>query len=336
MEKTRLGRTGLMVTRTAFGVLPIQRTPMEEAVKILKAAYEGGINFFDTARGYSDSEEKMGRAFEGVRDKVFIATKSGASDGETLTKHLETSLAHLKTDYVDVLQLHNPSEIPDPNEAKSTYAAAAAARKSGKVRFIGISNHRIGVAIAAARSGLFDTVQYPLSAVSDEKDLALAGECKKADVGLIAMKALAGGLITNARLAFAFLRQYENIVPIWGIQRQEELDEFLELDANPPKLDAALVAEMERFRKELSGEFCRACGYCLPCPAEIPIPMAARMSLLLRRAPAKNFLTEDWQKQMARIEDCRECGQCKSKCPYGLDTPELLKKNLADYKTFIK
>ncbi|MCD6405357.1 MAG: aldo/keto reductase [Planctomycetes bacterium] len=336
MEKVRLGRTGLMVTRTAFGALPIQRVGFDEATHILRKAYDGGVNFFDTARGYSDSEEKIGRALSDVRTEVIIATKSHARDGAGLLAHLETSLTNLKTDYVDILQLHNPAEIPDPNDPDSTYSAAIEAQRRGMVRFIGISNHSIAVATEAVRSGLFDTLQFPLSALSSPGDLALVDECTSHDVGLIAMKALAGGLITNATTAFAFLRQFEKIVPIWGIQAESELDEFLALAENPPLLNDELRAVIEKDIAELSGDFCRGCGYCLPCPVEIPINMAARMSLLLRRAPSENFLTEDWQEKMSRIENCIECNQCKDRCPYDLNTPELLKKNLKDYRTFLK
>ncbi len=335
MEKVRLGRTGLEVTRTAFGALPIQRVSVEEAGRLLRKAFDAGVNFFDTARSYTDSEEKIGAALSGVRDSIFIATKSPASDAAGLTKDLETSLALLRTDRVDILQLHNPADFGDPDDAKSPYAAMVKARDAGKVRFLGISNHRLDVARAAVKSGLFDTVQFPISAVSAEADLALIDECAKADVGLIAMKALAGGLISKARVAFAFLRQFPNVVPIWGVQRESELDEILALDADPPALDAALEAEMAKYREELAGDFCRGCGYCLPCPAEIPINNAARMSLLIRRAPEEGFLSERWQEMMARINDCIDCGACKSRCPYGLDTPALLKKNLADYETFI-
>lgn len=325
-----------MVTRTAFGALPIQRISFDEAARLLRKAYESGINFFDTARGYSDSEEKIGRALSDVRTEVIIATKSHARDGAGLLADLETSLANLKTDYVDILQLHNPAEVPDPDDPTSTYSAAVEAQRKGMVRFIGISNHRIAVATEAVRSGLFDTLQFPLSALSSPEDLALVDECASHDVGLIAMKALAGGLITNATTAFAFLRQFETIVPIWGIQAESELAEFLALAEDPPPLDDELRAVIEKDIAELSGDFCRGCGYCLPCPVEIPINMAARMSLLLRRAPSENFLTRDWQEKMSRIENCIECGRCKDRCPYGLDTPELLKKNLKDYRTFLK
>jgi predicted aldo/keto reductase-like oxidoreductase len=202
------------------------------------------------------------------------------------------------------------------------------------VRFIGISNHKLSAAMEAAASGLYDTIQFPLSSISSDKDLKLVDECRKHDVGLIAMKGLSGGLITNAASTFAFLRQYDNVLPIWGIQRERELDEFLSFEKNPPLLDDDMWCIIEKDRKDLAGSFCRACGYCMPCPAGIPIPTAARMSLLLRRAPYQQYLADDWKEKMELITECRECGQCRKRCPYGLDTPNLLKGMLDDYRQF--
>jgi aryl-alcohol dehydrogenase-like predicted oxidoreductase/Pyruvate/2-oxoacid:ferredoxin oxidoreductase delta subunit len=336
MQTTTLGRTGLTVSRTGFGALPIQRVDFETARTILRKAHAAGITFFDTARGYSDSEEKLGYALADVRDEIVLATKSsGALDRASLMERLAISLDKLKTDHVDILQLHNPSVLPDPDDPESLYAGLLEAREKGMTRFIGITNHRLDNALMAARSGLYDTVQFPLSAISSDEDLQLADVCREENVGLIAMKALSGGLLTNARLAFAALRRYENVVPIWGIQRESELDEFLALEADPPVMDDAMRAEIEEEKEALSGDFCRGCGYCLPCPAEIPIPMAARMSFLLRRAPSARFLTPEWQEKMHRIEDCQDCGHCRDNCPYGLDTPALLEKMLEEYDQFL-
>jgi len=333
MQYTTLGRTGLRVSRTSFGALPIQRVSIAEAGVLLRKAYDHGVNFFDTARAYTDSEEKIGAALSDVRERIIIATKSGASTGAELTAHLETSLHNLRTDYVDILQLHTPPALATREDDR--YEAMLAAQQAGKIRFIGMTNHRLDVVRQAAASELYDTVQYPLSAISSEEDLLLIDECRTHNVGLIAMKGLCGGLLTNATTAFAFLRQYENVVPIWGVQREAELDEFLALEANPPVLDAALWAEIARDRAELAGNFCRACGYCLPCPAGIPIPMAARMGLLLRRMPAQPLLSEEWQQNMARIEQCIGCGACASRCPYNLDTPRLLRDMLSEYKAML-
>ncbi len=335
MQKIRLGKTNLMVTKTAFGALPIQRLSVKDAGALLRQAYEAGVNFFDTARGYSDSEEKIGYALSDVRKDVIIATKTGASDKKTLREHLQTSLKNMKTDYIDIYQLHNPASLPDPKDPDGLYQALLDAKKEGLIRHIGITNHRPNLAREAVASGLYETMQFPFSYLSSEEDLALVQSCKEADVGFIAMKAMSGGLITNAAASFAFMRQYENVVPIWGVQRKEELDEFLRYEEAPPVFDESLQAVIVKDKKELTGSFCRGCGYCLPCPAGIPIPIAARMSLLLRRAPYEGFLTPEWREQMESIEGCIHCGHCIDHCPYGLDTPELLKTMLADYREFV-
>ncbi len=334
MQKTRLGRTGLMVTRSSFGALPIQRISFDEAKKILLKAYKGGINFYDTARMYTDSEEKLGYAFSDIRKDIIIATKSVATDRKTLLEHLETSLKNMKTDYVDILQLHNPGVLPDPEDPESSYAGMIEAKKKGMVRFIGITNHRIKTAIQAVESDLYDTMQFPLNSISSDIDLELIEICKKKDVGLIAMKAMSGGLITNSASTFAFLRQFDNVVPIWGIQREAELDEFLQLEKNPPELTDELWEVIKRDRTELAGNFCRACGYCMPCPVGIEIPTQARISLLMRRAPYQPFLSHEFKEKMELINKCIECGQCKNHCPYSIDTPNLLKLQLQDYNEF--
>ncbi|MFT5874077.1 MAG: aryl-alcohol dehydrogenase-like predicted oxidoreductase [Clostridium sp.] len=334
MDKIKLGRTNLMVTRSGFGALPVQRVSFEESKSILRKAYDNGINFFDTARGYSDSEEKIGYSLTDVRNNIIIATKSHAKDRKTLLEHLQISLKNLKTDYVDILQLHNPSILPDPEDPEGLYAGLLEAKKRGLVRFIGLTNHKIKNAMDATASGLYDTMQFPLSSLSSDTDLLLINECKKRNVGLIAMKALSGGLITNAASAFAFLRQFDNIVPIWGIQRETELDEFISLEKNPPLLDDAMWSIINKDRIELSGDFCRGCGYCLPCPAGIEIPTSARISLLLKRAPYQEFLNDSFKENMELINNCIECGHCKNHCPYKLDTPNLLKRELKSYTKF--
>ena len=334
MDKIRLGRTNLMVSKSGFGALPIQRVSFEEAGPILRKAYDNGINFFDSARGYTDSEEKIGNALSDVRQNIIIATKSPAKDKKTLLDNLNTSLSNLKTDYIDIFQLHNPEVLPDPDDGEGLYAGLLEAKSKGMVRFIGITNHRIEIAMKAAESGLYDTVQFPLNILSSDADLKLIGVCRERDIGVIAMKALSGGLLSNAAAAFAFLRQYDNVVPIWGIQKLNELDEFLALEKNPPTLSVEMWQLIQKDRTELSGEFCRGCGYCMPCPAEIPISLAARMSLLLSRAPYKPFIEESFREKMDRINNCTGCGNCKKHCPYGLDTPNILKRELKKYYAF--
>lgn len=327
-----LGRTGIITNKNGFGALPIQRIPDEEAVHLLRKAYDNGITYFDTARWYTDSEHKIGLAFQGMRDELFIATKTGATNVEGFWQDLETSLKELQTDYIDLYQFHNPSFCPKPGDESGLYDAALKAKEQGKIRHIGITNHRLAVANEAIDSGLYETLQFPFCYLATEKDIEVVNKCKAADMGFIAMKALSGGLITNSAAAYAYLAQYDNVLPIWGVQRESELDEFISYIDNPPTMTEEIDAIIRRDREELLGDFCRGCGYCMPCPAGIEINNCARMSLLLRRSPSAGHLSPEGQEKMMKIENCIHCNQCKGKCPYGLDTPSLLQKNLEDYK----
>lgn len=327
-----LGSTGITVNKNGFGALPIQRIGEEDAGKLLRKAYEHGIDFFDTARFYTDSEKKIGLALSDVRKHIILATKTGAENAEGFWKDLETSLSLLQTDYVDIYQFHNPSFCPKPGDGSGLYEAMLAAKEQGKVRHIGITNHRLAVAEEAIDSGLYETLQFPFNYLSTEQEHALVKKCREKNMGFIAMKALSGGLITNSRAAYAYQAEFDIVEPIWGIQRERELDEFLEYVDNPPAMDEEIRAVIEKDKKELAGNFCRGCGYCMPCPAGIEINHCARMSLLLRRSPSELQLTPEVQEKMKKIEECLHCGKCMSKCPYGLNTPKLLEENYKDYK----
>lgn len=332
MKQITLGKTGITVPQNAFGALPIQRVSKEMAVKLLRRAYEGGMRFFDTARAYSDSEEKVGAAFDGMREKVFIATKTGAKTPEEFWNHLETSLRNLRTDYVDLYQFHCADQCYRPGDGTGMYECMLEAKRQGKIRHIGITAHKLYIAEEIVESGLYETLQYPFSYLSSEREKQLVENCKKADMGFIAMKALAGGLINRSEAAMAFISQYDQVLPIWGIQKEKELEEWLGYMEETPGMTEEIKAFIEKEQQELTGEFCRGCGYCMPCPAGIQINQCARMSLMLRRAPSAAWLTPEMQAEMRKIEGCLECGQCMKKCPYELNTPELLKKNYEDYK----
>ncbi len=327
-----LGSTGITVNKNGFGALPVQRVSKEAGAALLKKAYENGITFFDTARAYSDSEEKIGLALSDVRNHIYIATKTMADSAEGFWKDLETSLTLLKTDYIDIYQFHNPSFCPKPGDGSGLYEAMLKAKEQGKIRHIGITNHRLAVAHEAIESGLYETLQFPFCYLSTEKDLELVQSCKDHNMGFIAMKSLSGGLITNSAAAYAFADQYDNVLPIWGIQKESELDEFLSYIDNPPAMTPEIKNLIESDRTQLSGSFCRGCGYCMPCPVGIEINNCARMSLLLRRSPSEGHLSAQGQAKMMKIKDCLHCNQCMSHCPYGLNTPELLTRNLKDYE----
>ena len=334
MKNIVLGNTGIVTPQNAFGALPVQRVDMATAVKLLRKAYEGGMTFFDTARAYSDSEEKLGEAFDGMRDKIYIASKTQAKTPEVFWEHLDTTLKNLRTDYLDIYQLHCASQCYKPGDGTGMYEAILEAKKQGKIRHIGITAHLIGVAEEIVESGLYETLQFPFSYLANEREIALVEATEKAGMGFIAMKGLAGGLLTDSNACMSFMSQY-NALPIWGIQREEELDEWLSFFEKDAVMTDEIKAFIDEERKSLMGDFCRGCGYCMPCTVGIQINNCARMSQLIRRSPSKNFLSEEWQQNMLKIDECVDCGLCKSKCPYGLDTPNLLRKNLADYKDII-
>lgn len=332
MRRIQLGSTGIEIEKNGFGCLPIQRISKDDAARLLRKAYDGGINYFDTARAYSDSEEKLGYAFAGMRDKIVIATKSGATTAEGMRKDLETSLRMLQTDCIDVYQFHNPAFCPKPGGEDGLYDEALKARQEGKIRHISITNHRLAVAREAIDSGLYATLQFPFSYLSGEQEQRLVKGCREKGMGFIAMKGMAGGLIRDGCAAAAFMETQDIVVPIWGVQHEWELEEFLDCMRNGAELTPERRATIEKDREELCGEFCRGCGYCMPCPMGIEINQCARMSLMLRRAPVKAWLSEHWQAEMKKIETCLHCNSCASKCPYGLDTPKLLRENYEDYR----
>lgn len=333
MGKIQLGSTGIEIEKNGFGCLPIQRISKEEAARLLRKAVDGGINYFDTARAYSDSEEKVGYAFAGMREKVVIATKSHAQTGAEMMDHLETSLKTLGTDYIDVYQFHNPALVPRPGGEDGLYDAALEAKKQGKIRHIAITNHRLAVAHEAIDSGLFALLQFPYSYLSGQQEQELVEKCREKGMGFVAMKGIAGGLLQDGTAAAVWMAQQEGVVPIWGVQHEWELDQFLACVPDAPAMTEEYRALIEKDRSELTGSFCRSCGYCMPCPVGIEINQCARMSLLLRRAPAAGWLDEHWQAEMKKIENCLHCGKCASKCPYGLDTPQLLQDNYKEYWT---
>ena len=329
MEKIRFGKTDLTVSRTGFGGIPIQRISDEEAVAFLHRAYDGGITLYDTARVYSDSEHKMGLAFGDMRKDVIICTKTMSTTRDAMFKDLETSLNNLRTDYIDVYQLHAPKFVP--KQGDEMYETLLEMKAQGMVKHIGITNHVLAFAKEAVESDLYETLQFPLSPLSTPDEFALSDMCKEHDMGLLGMKALCGGIITKAITSFVTLRPYENLVPIWGMQANHELDEILGYENNPPEMTDEIQAIINADKEELSGTFCRGCGYCQPCPAGIPIEFAAKISFSIFRLGAEQYFTDQWRENMNKIEDCIHCNNCINHCPYGIDTPALLEEQLRKY-----
>ena len=327
--KMRLGKTNLEVNKNGFGALPIQRRNEKDSIDILKMAYDNGIDFYDTARFYTDSEEKMGKAFKNIREDIYIATKTAMETPEEFWKDLETSLKNLKTDYIDLYQFHNISFCPKKED--ELYKAMLEAKNQGLVNHVGITTHKYTIANEALESRLYETLQYPFSYLSGENEIKIVEKCKQFDVGFIAMKAMGGGLLKNSKASYAYINQFDNVLPIWGIQNICELEEFLTYDETTV-LNDELKQMIENDKKELGDNFCRGCGYCMPCPEDINISLCARMSLWIRRFPTEPYLTEEYQKIMNETQNCLECYACVDNCPYELDIPKLLKENYDDYQ----
>lgn len=333
LETVRLGKTELKVTRIAMGCIPIQRLDEAEAVALLRRARDEGVNFFDTAHVYTDSEDKLGKAFPGAaRREVVLATKAMADTYEETTRQLETSLRRLGTDYIDIYQWHNAEDIEGFQNRRGPYQAMLDAQKAGKVLHLGFTNHNPGRARAAVESGAFATLQFPMSVLATPEELDVSFLCRDRDMGFIAMKAMCGGLLDDGRLPFAFLNQYPHIVPIWGIEKTAELEQFLGLARNPEPFSDAMRAEVERLRAEYGDAYCRGCGYCLPCPANIDIPTLMRIVLFIKRQALGSQFTPKRRAEMDNIDNCVQCRACADRCPYHLDVPTMLAGQQTEYR----
>lgn len=329
MEYRELGKTGLKVSEVGLGGIPIIRVDTTEAVSILRRAYDKGINFFDTANAYNDSEDKIGIAFEGMRDKVVIATKTQKRDAKGALEHIETSLSKLRTDYIDLYQLH---QVAHENEWQTIAGPGGAlealtkAKEQGKIRHIGVTSHSLPMAIKLIKTGLFSTIQFPFNFIEKDAKDELHVVARQLNIGIIAMKPFAGGMIDNARIAFKFLRQYPDVVPIPGYHTLDSVDEILSFYNHPNEVNFEDLALMDKYRDELGRQFCRRCEYCQPCPNGVKItPAMGYQVVALRMSP--KVAVKNLRPAMETIPQCVDCGICVTRCPYNLPIPEMLKKH---------
>ncbi|OGO38848.1 MAG: hypothetical protein A2147_08235 [Chloroflexi bacterium RBG_16_57_8] len=331
MEKFRLGRTGMMVTRLGFGGIPIQRDTEEEAISVVRRCLDLGINYIDTANGYTTSEERIGKAVKGRRDQVFIATKSSGRTREDVEKHLALSLQRLQTDYIDLYQFHGVNNtkhldaILAPGELLSVVEQA---KKAGKVRHIGITSHQMDMAKKAVATDLFETIMFPINFITSEPADDLLPLARSHDVGFIAMKPLAGGMLDNATIAFKWLFQFPDMLPIPGIEKVHEIEEIVEILEGPRAMTGAEEAEMARLRKELGHRFCHRCDYCQPCTMEIPISTVLTSASFAKRMPPERFFGDMVGKAMEAAANCADCGECETRCPYELPIRQLLNEQV--------
>ncbi|MGI6368727.1 MAG: aldo/keto reductase [Anaerolineae bacterium] len=327
MQQVPLGRTGLQVSEIAFGGIPIQRLSHAEAVAVVRHCLDAGITFIDTAHGYGTSEERIGEAIRGRREGLVLASKSPARDGETFQAHLEQSFTRLGVDYIDLYQFHNVAtaealeQVLAPGGAME---AALRAREAGRIGHIGVTSHNLQMAIKMADMGIFETMMFPFNYVTREPLQELIPLCQRNGVGFIAMKPMGGGMLEDATLSFKYQRQHAGVVPVVGIERAAEMDEILQIWADPAPLSTAEMARIDEIVARLGTRFCRRCDYCQPCPQQIPISTILNIKSFAARMPAERVYG-DWGRQLiASAQSCIRCGQCEGRCPYGLPVPDLV------------
>ncbi len=326
----RFGAHGPVVTKLGFGGIPIQQLPTDEAVAVVRACYDAGVRLFDTARGYTNSEERIGAALKGVRDEVFIVTKSPAKDLDSLRNHFETSLRNLGMDYVDLFLFHNVSN-PDHLRAVLDGGLLGWMREqqaAGKARMIGISSHNAAVAADCLRTGEFAALEFPYNYLEDQAEPELLPLCRERGYGFLAMKPLAGGALSNGRAAIKWVLRRPDVVVIPGLMSLHQVNEAIAAAADLD-LTAEETAAIERDRKELSGSFCRRCGYCLPCPQGIPVNTIVSAELFLNRAGWHRADAKYLKMLDDAVADCLECGECEARCPYNLPLASMVKTTAA-------
>ncbi len=326
MEKFRLGRTDLMVTKLGFGGIPIQRLTEEGAIEVVRRCLDLGINFLDTANGYTTSEERIGKAVKGRRDKVIIATKTGARDRKTAEEHLKLSLKRLQTDYIDIYQFHG---VSTPEHLKTVlegglYAMAEEAKKAGIIRHISITSHSMDMAKQEVQTDLFDTVMFPFNVITSEPADELLPLCRKHDVGFLAMKPMAGGMLENATIAFKYLRQFPDVLTLVGMEKIAEVEEGVKLFEGPLEMTDAEKTKMQAMIDDLGKKFCRRCDYCQPCTSGIPISMVMTAQSFFKRMPPERFFGGMFDEAMKKATGCVECGECETRCPYNLPIMEMV------------
>ncbi len=334
MRYVIFGKTGLKVSELGFGGIPLIRLNDELAVKVLRRAYEKGVTLYDTANMYLDSEEKIGKAFSDMRDKVVIASKSIRRDAAGMAEHIEKSLRRLKTDYIDLYQLHQVSEEKDWNAIMAPGGAMEAlleARDKGKIRYIGVTSHSLVMALKLVKTDLFSTIQFPFNFIEIAAKEELHKIAKERHLGILAMKPFAGGMIDNAAIAFKFLRQHADVIPIPGFDSVEAVDQVASFYQSENAVTPCDIDIMDRYRTELGKQFCRRCEYCQPCPNGVLItPAMGYRVIALRMSP--DVAVKFSSVVMESVLKCDRCGVCLEKCPYNLPIPDMLNTHYDLYK----
>ncbi len=324
MEPVRLGRTGLMVTRIGFGALPIQCLDRDSAVEVVRHAYKRGINFFDTARGYTTSESDLGRALGDLGDEVIVATKAVYKNMEKLEEDFTTSINNLQRAYIDLFQFHIVNydhELEAILKKGGPLEFLEQEKRRGRLRHIGITSHRPAMMVKALKTGQFETVQVPFNYIETEPLAELIPLARSQDIGIIAMKPVAGGVFTSNRSAVSWVLEHDGVVPIPGMSSIEEVEDNLKALDRPPAQEE--LALLEKDKQELGTVFCRRCEYCMPCPNDIEASFIVRAGLMYKRV-GWDKMTMDHVKSFSEGLFCDRCGTCQDRCPYELPLSDMV------------
>ncbi|MDO5361774.1 MAG: aldo/keto reductase [Eubacteriales bacterium] len=328
MDYVTLGKTGLKISRMGFGGIPIQRIDAQGTKELIHKMTDAGVNYIDTARGYTVSEEYLGYALEGVRDKFVLATKSMARTKEAMTADIEKSLGNLRTEYIDLYQIHNPSmeQLEQVMNEGGALEALKEAQAAGKIRHIGLTAHSVAVFERALELDWVETIMFPYNIVESQGEELIA-RCKEKNIGFIAMKPLAGGAIENASLAIRYICANDNVtVVIPGMAEEKELEQNLRACLDESPLSEEEQKEIAGIREQLGSNFCRRCNYCAPCTAGINIPSVFLFAGYLERYDLGDWARDRYDSLAVKASACVGCGECETRCPYQLPIREMLKK----------
>lgn len=333
MRQVVLGRSSISVSAIGIGGVQFSKISSGAVAKVIHAAIGEGITFFETAYGYFDSEEKMGPALRGKRDGLALASKNTARDGRTFARRLHESLRRLQTDVIDLYQLHGVDDEKSLAQAtgpRGAMAAADKARQQGKIRSVGITTHSLKMAMKAVRTGLFDSVQYPISLINTEVPRSgLLKLARQQNVGLIAMKPFGGGRIENARLALGYIYRLRGVVPVVGVETTAQVVELARLARHPPRLTHMDFEAIRQVRSSIGTTFCRACRYCEPCPKGISIFRVLYLPVYLMQMGRKRVLADGLPDWLRQAEKCTACRRCEKRCPFSLHIVDGLKHSLS-------
>jgi predicted aldo/keto reductase-like oxidoreductase len=339
MKTVRLGKTDIEVSRIGIGGIPIQRPSEEKAIEVIKHALDLGINLIDTSLAYGTSEERIGKAIAGRREEITLITKTWTTDRNEAMMHLKSSLKNFNTKYIDVWELHNISTTERYQAILAeggSLEALKEAHESGKVKFIGISSHNIEIMKSALESEIFDVILFPFNFVNDEAADILVPLAKKLDIGFTAMKPFAGGRLRDANLVIKYLLQFDNVIPVPGVEKKEEIEEIVDIVEGRIELTSDDKKKIEDFKKELGTRFCQYCGYCMPtCPQEINIPSVINLRISWELWPQESF-RERKKDTIKTAKTCTECGICEEKCPYSLPIRDMIQESIKFYESIVK